>query len=45
MGGRGMHIRYRCDSRKERDNEEDIDVGRWIILKLILDRMGWYELD
>jgi hypothetical protein len=25
-----------------RDNQEDLDVGRRIILKLILDRMGWY---
>jgi hypothetical protein len=24
---------------------EDQDVGWWIILKWILDRMGWYGLD
>jgi hypothetical protein len=32
-------------SQKERDDSEDQDVGRWIILKWILDKMEWYGLD
>jgi hypothetical protein len=27
------------------DHWEDEDVGGWIILKCILDRMGWYGLE
>jgi hypothetical protein len=42
---RGMHIGYWWESQKERDHWEDLDVGGWTILKWILDRMGWYELD
>jgi hypothetical protein len=30
---------------KARRKEEDLDVARRIILKWILDRMGWYGLD
>jgi hypothetical protein len=37
MGRRGMHVGYWLGSQKERDNWEDQDVGRWTILKLILD--------
>jgi hypothetical protein len=33
------------ESQKERDRGEDEDVGEWIILKWILDKMGWYGLD
>jgi hypothetical protein len=29
----------------ERVHKEDQDVGAWIILKWMLDRMGWYSLD
>jgi hypothetical protein len=45
MGTRGMHMRYWWESQKERDHKEDQDVGGWIILKWILDGMGWYGLD
>jgi hypothetical protein len=44
-GQRVMHIGYWWESQKKRDHLENQDVGGWIILKLILDRMGWYELD
>jgi hypothetical protein len=40
-----MHIGYWWESQKERDHWENQVVGGWIILKLILDRMGWYGLD
>jgi hypothetical protein len=36
---------YWWESQKERDHQEDQDIGGWIILKWILDRMGWYGLD
>jgi hypothetical protein len=37
--GRGeMHIGYWWESQKERDHWEDQDVGRWTILKWILER-------
>jgi hypothetical protein len=39
-----MHIVYWWESQKERDHYEDQDVGGWIILKRILDRMEWYGL-
>jgi hypothetical protein len=32
------------ESQKERDHWEDLDVGGWIILKWILDRMVWTGL-
>jgi hypothetical protein len=35
-----MHIGYWWESQKERDHWEDQDMGGWIILKWILDRMG-----
>jgi hypothetical protein len=35
MGRRGMHIGFWWESQKERDHYEDLDVGGWIILKLI----------
>jgi hypothetical protein len=31
--------------QKERDHQENLDVGRKIVLKWILDGMGWYGLD
>jgi hypothetical protein len=42
-----MHIGYRWESQKERDHQEDQDVGGWTILKWILERqdgMDWIEL-
>jgi hypothetical protein len=30
---------------KQEDDEEDLDIGGWTILKYILARMGWYGLD
>jgi hypothetical protein len=30
--------------QKERDHEEDQDIGGWIILKWILDRVDWIDL-
>jgi hypothetical protein len=33
-----MHIGYWRESQKERDHYEDQDVGRWTILKWILER-------
>jgi hypothetical protein len=43
----GMHTGYWCESKKERNHEEDQDVCGCIILKWVLkrDRMGWYGLD
>jgi hypothetical protein len=40
-----MHIGYLWESQKERDHQEDEEVGGWIILKWVLDRMRWYGLD
>jgi hypothetical protein len=33
-----MHIGYWWESQKESDQQEDQDVGRWTILKWILER-------
>jgi hypothetical protein len=33
-----MHIEYLWESQAERDQQEDQDVGGWIILKWILER-------
>jgi hypothetical protein len=38
MGRSGMHIRYWWEIQKGRDHWEDQDVGRWTILKWILER-------
>jgi hypothetical protein len=38
MGRREMHIGYWWEIQKVRDLWEDLDVGRWIILKWILER-------
>jgi hypothetical protein len=40
-----MHIGYWWESQKERDHQENQDIGGWAILKGILDRMWWYRLD
>jgi hypothetical protein len=45
MGRRRMHVRFWWEGQKERDHQEDMDVGGKIILKWILDRVGWYGLD
>jgi hypothetical protein len=37
-GGRGMNIRFWCETRKERDHWEDLDVGGRIVLEWILER-------
>jgi hypothetical protein len=37
-GAKRMHIGYQCENQKERDHYGDQDVGRWIILKWILER-------
>jgi hypothetical protein len=44
IGRRGIHVGYLWGSQKERDHLEGQDVGGWIILKWILDRMGWHGL-
>jgi hypothetical protein len=45
MEKRGTHIGYRWTSEKERNHQQDQDIGGWIMLKKILHIMGWYELD
>jgi hypothetical protein len=37
-GGRGMHVEYWWESKEERENWEDQDIGGWTILKWILER-------
>jgi hypothetical protein len=42
-----MHIEFWWESQKERDHQEHQYVGRWIILKSILERedgVGWSGL-
>jgi hypothetical protein len=36
--GRGMHMGFWWGSQKERDHQEDLDVGGRIILKCILEK-------
>jgi hypothetical protein len=40
-----VHIGFRWERQKEGDHKEDQDIRGRIILKWILDRMGWYGLD
>jgi hypothetical protein len=42
-----MNMGYWWENQKERDHAEDKDVGGWIILKWILERMNgvvWFRL-
>jgi hypothetical protein len=45
MGRRGMHTRYLRKSQKERYQWENQDIGDRIILKLILEEIGWDSVD
>jgi hypothetical protein len=36
-----MRVEYCWESQKERDHQEDQDVGGCTILKRILERLGW----
>jgi hypothetical protein len=38
MGRIGIHAGYWWESQKERDHREDQSIGRWTILKWILQR-------
>jgi hypothetical protein len=38
MWERGMPVRDWWKSQKERDNQENLEVGGWIILKRILEK-------
>jgi hypothetical protein len=38
MGGGGMHIGYWWESQKERNHQEDQNIGGWAILRRILER-------
>jgi hypothetical protein len=38
MGRRGMHVGFWWGSQKERENQEDLDVGGRIILKCTLEK-------
>jgi hypothetical protein len=40
-----MNMRLWWESQKEIGLWEDVDAGGRIILKCILDKMGWYGLD
>jgi hypothetical protein len=44
MGRGRMRIVFWWESQKERGHWEDLDIGERIILKWILERMGWYGL-
>jgi hypothetical protein len=36
-----MHIEFWCDSQKERDQWENLDVGERIIFKLSVEKLAW----
>jgi hypothetical protein len=40
-----MRIGYWWESQREGDHWEDQDVGGWIILGWILERLGWVDVD
>jgi hypothetical protein len=40
-----MRVGYWWESQKERDHEEDKDVGGWTILKWILREIRWNGMD
>jgi hypothetical protein len=39
IGGRGMRVGYWWERQKERDQQENPDIGGWTILKWILERL------
>jgi hypothetical protein len=47
-GIRGMHIEFWWESQKEWDHWEDLEVGRWIIIKWLTQTvwggMDWVDL-
>jgi hypothetical protein len=45
MERRRKHIGFWWGSWKEIDHYEHQNVGGWIILRWILDRMGWYGFE
>jgi hypothetical protein len=45
IGRIGMHTGYWRGSQRERDHCEDQDVGRWILLRLILEGLEWDSID
>jgi hypothetical protein len=48
MGKTAMHIGYWWESQKERDHWEDQKVGKWTVLKWILEKydgMVWIGVD
>jgi hypothetical protein len=38
MEGREMHIGFKLEAQKERDHQEDQDIGEWMILKWTSER-------
>jgi hypothetical protein len=44
MERRGLYIEYWWESPKERQHQEDQDIGGLIILKWILRAMNWIDL-
>jgi hypothetical protein len=44
-GEKRSACRYWWECQKEKGHYKNQDVSEWIILKWILDRMNWYELD
>jgi hypothetical protein len=45
IGERRTHIGYWSESQRERDHYEDQDVGGWLILRWILERLEWGGVD
>jgi hypothetical protein len=40
-----MHIEYWKESQKERDHQEDQDLGGWIVFKLKVGKIGLGRMD